>query len=160
LGSSKDSFEDGSGFSTSSNPNLALLAGGTGFFVFNEKLKPDFGCVEAVGLVEGGAGLSSLGPSSSTRRSFEGRKGLSSASTAADCGSAGGCVAAGNGRGASVAGRPPRVPEAGVHERFENCVGGAPRPRPIPYEEFMPGPDERRSGPLKGPPRAPPWPPR
>lgn len=81
FGSSSDSFVFGSTFSGSSA--FALLATGTGFFVFREKLKPDFGWegLAAAGFVGGGIFLSSFGPSSSTRKSFEGRKGLSSAST-------------------------------------------------------------------------------
>jgi hypothetical protein len=60
-----------------------LLAGGTGFFVLSEKPKPDLGAVEAVvaDLVGGVVFFSSFEPSSSTRRSFDGRNGLSSAST-------------------------------------------------------------------------------
>jgi hypothetical protein len=88
FGSRRDSFEAGSAFSGSSSPSFALLAGGTGFFVLSENPKPDFVVVVVVvvgGAAEdlaGGAGFcSSFEPSSSTRRSFEGRKGLSSAST-------------------------------------------------------------------------------
>lgn len=81
--------------------------------VFSEKLKPvlaGVAVVEGAALVDGAAAVDggavvegvivdfaggaifffsgSFAPSSSTRRSFEGRKGLSSASTAADCASA------------------------------------------------------------------------
>jgi hypothetical protein len=127
FGSSIDSLDAGSGFSASAGSSRALLVGGTGFFVLtSEKLIPDFGCDGVVSFLGGGIFCSVFGPSSSTRKSLDGRKGLSSSSTDADateapCGVVVGCVAVVvEGRGASVAGRPPRVPDAGVQERFEN----------------------------------------
>lgn len=71
------SFETAGGCSAS----FALLAA-----VFSEKLNPGLDGVVA-GFVVGGAIFfsGSFAPSSSTRRSFEGRNGLSSASTADDC---------------------------------------------------------------------------
>lgn len=166
FGSSK-SLEVGSCFSGSSRPGLTLLAGGTGFFVFREKLKPDFGCdEEAEGGFAGRDGfVSGSVPSSSTRKSFDGRNGLSSASTAATSleGVTRGAWGWGWDRGASVAGRPPRVPDAGVHDKLENWVGAALRPRPAcgPLKGALePEADGRRSGPVKWVPRNPPWPPR
>ena len=139
-------------------------AAGTETFVLREKLKP-FDCVDAVaGLLGGGIFFSSLAPSSSTRISFDGRNGLSSASTADDDDSvAAWAFACEDGvvkRGASVAWRPPRVPEDGVHDRLLNCVAGPPLPLPAAGAGVKAGlalcPVVLRSGPLKLLPRKPP----
>jgi hypothetical protein len=77
--------------------DFVTLDGGSGFFVLSEKPNP-LGCGvvgAAAGFVGGGAFFSffsSLTLSSSTRRSFDGLKGLSSASTKVETGSATVCA--------------------------------------------------------------------